>query len=454
MLSITIDRFTEFCRQYFYRIKQIFSLRKMYQILPPGLRQSLQNGETRWMIGLIVLGCLLRLVWAEDMVWKGDEIWMYQTARAVVDGQIPYPALGMYTSMGFLNPGLGVWCFIALAWVSKDPIAMVYWVMGSNIVAIGLFAAFVRRYIPQSERSIWFWGLTMLSVNPLAIHFSRTLWTNDILPFVGFFVFVGHWFRQTRSGAFTWGLIGTLIGQIHMSGFFWQGALVLVSLWKEKPWKGSFWKHQSKNSRQTRWGFWLLGTGIGIPSLVPWIAQMGGTAATVERPSWAEILTPNFPLHWLLSGWGLNLEYNLGEEFWRSFIQEPRILGIPSFGSAIALLLLAVSAIAALVRWWRDRDQVKPQFVITDYFWAGGVVMPLLLLLARVRVPAQYLIVLYPFIQIWAAWLERGRMRSLILICAAQLFLSICFLTFIHIHGGNSNWPYGLVYHLHPLQNP
>ena len=70
------------------------------------IRQSVQNPETRWIILFIVLGCLLRLVWAEDMKWKEDEIWMYQTARSVVQGRMPWPWLGMSNGVGFLNPGL------------------------------------------------------------------------------------------------------------------------------------------------------------------------------------------------------------------------------------------------------------------------------------------------------------------------------------------------------------
>ena len=225
------------------------SLNQMVSLRDRGfrsIRQSIQNPETRWIILFIVFGCLLRLLWAEDMKWKEDEIWMYQTARSVLEGRSPWPWLGMSNGVGFLNPGLSVWCFIALAWVSENPVTMVRWVMVSNIVAIVLFAEFIRRYVDESE---------------------------------------------TKS-------------------------------------------------------------------------------------------------------------------------------------------------------------------VLIDYFWAGGVIMPLLLLIARVRVPGHYLIVLYPFIQIWAAWLERGRGRSLILISTAQLFLSVCFLSFIHTNNGNSNWPHGLVYHLHPLQNP
>ena len=38
------------------------------------IRESVQNPETCWIILFIVFGCLLRLLWAEDMKWKEDEI--------------------------------------------------------------------------------------------------------------------------------------------------------------------------------------------------------------------------------------------------------------------------------------------------------------------------------------------------------------------------------------------
>ena len=77
------------------------------------IRESVQNPETCWIILFIIFGCLLRLLWAEDMKWKEDEIWMYRTARSVVEGRMHWPWLGMSNGVGFLNPGLSVWCFIA-----------------------------------------------------------------------------------------------------------------------------------------------------------------------------------------------------------------------------------------------------------------------------------------------------------------------------------------------------
>jgi hypothetical protein len=368
-----------------------------------------------WITLFILLGCGLRLIWPEDMKWKADEIWMYETARSVINHTTPWPSLGMGNGVGFLNPGLSVWIFIGLAAIAPDPVSMVQWVQVSNVLAIALWVGFIRRYVPQSEQEVWLWGMAIASVNPLAVHFSRAIWATDILPLVGFLVFVGHWWRDKRWGALTWGFVGTLIGQIHMSGFFWQGGLVIWTL--------------LKTQNHTRWRYWLLGTSLGIIPMLPWLAQMGGQAIGQVRPSWAEILTPNFHLHWLLMGWGLEVDYEFGAAFWR-------MTNAPAIFVALGL------AIGAIITIWRAPDRA----LVRDYFGAGAIVMPVLLLLARVRIPAHYLIVLFPFTQIWVAWLLRGRVKLLMLVCFAQLFLTVYFLGYVHIHGGIPDGNYGLTY--------
>ncbi|MBE9033038.1 hypothetical protein IQ266_25200 [filamentous cyanobacterium LEGE 11480] len=413
------------------------------------LRRAFRDPQNRWIALFILLGCGLRLIWAEDMKWKADEIWMYTTASGVIEGRIAWPWLGMGNGVGFPNPGLSVWSFIGLRWLATDPIEMVRWVQVSNIVAITLFIGFIRRYIPKPTQPIWLWGIAIASVNPLAVHFSRALWAQDILPIVGFLLFVGHWWRGTRWGALLWGLIGTLIGQIHMSGFFWQGSLVL-------------WVISGRQRRLTRWGWWVSGTALGLVPMLPWISKIATQAATSSRPSWAEILTPNFHLHWLLTSWGLNLEYEFGGVLWRSLLLMPTIAGRPTFGVAALLLFLAVSAIGAIVLYAKQRRNEPPltvptalppieQTPLNHYLWAGGVIMPILLLLARVRVPAHYLTILFPFTYIWVAWLLRGKPRWLISICIAQLLLTTIFLSYVHIHSGIPGGNYGFAYsHYHP----
>lgn len=113
------------------------------------------------MLGLLLLGSALRLVWAADMEWKADEIWMYETARNVADGTQPWPWLGMTSSTGLQNPGLSVWVFIALAYVAKTPVEMVRWVQWINILTLwGLFGFFGggcpnRRDRPGCGVSCW-----------------------------------------------------------------------------------------------------------------------------------------------------------------------------------------------------------------------------------------------------------------------------------------------------------
>lgn len=419
------------------------------QVFVTRWRSAFREPQQKWIALLILLGCLARLVWPADMKWQADEIWMYETARSIVDGTQPWPMLGMNNGVGFANPGLSIWCFVVLATIAPDPVSMVLLVALSNVLAILLFAGFVRRYVDRAMQSIWLWGLAFVSVNPLAVHFSRAIWATDILPLWGFGVFAGHWWRDRRWGAYAWGLIGTLIGQVHMSGFFWQGGLVLWTLLQES-------RSTKKTTIKTRWLFWLLGTIVGIIPMLPWIQQIAATAAVIDRPSWAELLTPNFHLHWLLSAWGLGIEYEYGAMFWRSLLLEPRIFGFPTFGIAIGHLALVFAAIGALIRWWlkrsatRDRRLVNPGRLI-DYWWAGAVIMPLLLLGARVRIPAHYLVVLFPFPAIWAAWLLSQRQRWLLLVGILQLCLTVFFLVNIHLNGGVPGHDYGLTYRMQAI---
>jgi hypothetical protein len=405
-------------------------------------RSAFRHPQQKWIAFFIFAGCLCRLVWPADMKWQADEIWMYETARAVADDWQAWPMLGMNNGVGFLNPGLSVWCFIALAKVTSDPVAMMVLIALSNVLAILLFAGFVRRYVRPSLQSIWLWGSAFVSVNPLAVNFSRAIWATDILPLWSFGVFVSHWWRDRRWGAYAWGLIGTLIGQVHMSGFLWQSGLVLWTIWHEG---------RGKAKQKTRWLFWLLGTIIGIIPLWPWLQQIANQVVTADRPSFAELLTPNFHLHWLLGAWGLGIEYEYTSEFWRSALFEPRIFGVPTFGVAIVHLALAVIAVGALIRWWLKRSATRRRHLIhpdraMNYWWAGGLVMPLLLLFVRVRVPAHYLVVLFPLPQAWAAWLLHDRQRLLISACILQLLITIFFLVDVHRNGGIANGDYGLTY--------
>ncbi len=391
----------------------------------------MQTRDRLWIFSFIAIGALLRLVWPGEMKWQGDEVWMHNHAIAIAQGEEPFPLLGMRNGVGIYNPGMGVWAFIGLAKIQINPVAMVQWVQWSNIAAIVLFTGFILRCLPLVEQSIWLWGMAIASVNPLAIIFSRAIWAQDLLPLFCTVAVMGHWGRRKFWGSFVWGWVGGLLGQIHMSGFFWQAALVVMTLWPggTKP--------------RTNWRGFAIGSFLAYLTLIPWLQQVAAQSLTAKRPAWAELLTPNFHLHWLTGSWGLNMEYELSSELWHSFLAEPRLQSFPTYGVAIALVTLLGLCLFSL---WKGFRQKTQPFSAMLYLKAGAIVMPILLFLAKVRIPAHYLIVLFPFPFIWVAWLNRGKSGYLVAIALCQLFLSATFLFYIHQHFGIIDGNYGLHY--------
>ena len=79
---------------------------------------------------------------------------------------------------------------------------------------------------PRADRLPWVWGVILLCVNPVSVVASRKIWLQNILAPFAMMTLFAFAARKSRAGAALWGLIGTLLGQIHMSGFFFQAALV------------------------------------------------------------------------------------------------------------------------------------------------------------------------------------------------------------------------------------
>jgi hypothetical protein len=394
--------------------------------------------------GAIGIGCLLRLIWPEDMTWQADEIWMFEHARAIVLGQAPFPPIGMLNSAGFANPGMSLWAFVPLAG-SADPIAMVRWVMMLNIGAIGAFLGFIRWGLPPAQQLTWLWGMAIASVNPMAILFSRKIWAQNILPPFGFLIFLGHQWRDRVWGAFLWGFVGAIVGQIHMIGFFWQPALLGWTLWTERL------SGRDSAPARTRWGSFAIGTGLGGLPLLPWVQYL---LAHGLNGGGKRHFAPEFYLQWLTTGWGLNLEHQMGKVFWREFLAEPRIGGLATYGMAIAHLLLALAGLATLIAWvtskaYRQQVRSVPGYApMRFYLMAGAIGMGLWLTGMGQRVPVYYLTMLFPLPYLWVAVICKANPRWLGAIIVLQLAISMTFLGFIHQQGGIADGTYGPAYRL------
>ena len=415
------------------------------------------NVQRGIIFGFITIGCLLRFLWAEDMEWKSDEIWMFKQARSVVLGQVSLPRVGMTNSAGFVNPGMSLWIFIPLAF-SPDPIHMVRWVMALNSGTIVAFVGFIRWHSPQKQQLTWLWGLAIASVNPMAILFSRKIWAQNILPPFCFLLFLGHQFRHRIWGAALWGLVGTIVGQIHMSGFFFQPILVGWTLWQERD-RARLGNYKSNLSTQTQWLSFTVASGLGLIPILPWVRVL--IEQGINRgPETARNFVPEFYLQWLTMGWGLNLEHQLDRVFWQVFLAEPRVFGVATYGMAMAHLFLVGSALYTLGRWVGSkyhRQQVRavPGYDgLRFYFTAGAIGMGLFLTGIGQRVPVYYLTMLFPLPYLWVVVMCESNSKWLSAIAATQLASSVTFLGFIHHQGGIPDGKYGTAYHLQHYVTP
>src|SRR5258708_10062796 len=87
---------------------------------------------------IIAGGIALRLVWVSDMEWKDDEIWMYTKAHEVAKSGT-FPAVGMSSGGGIVNPGISVGAFAVIALFTDDPLSMDRVVQILNVAALLCF---------------------------------------------------------------------------------------------------------------------------------------------------------------------------------------------------------------------------------------------------------------------------------------------------------------------------
>jgi len=454
----------------------------------PKLNHS--QSELLVIISFLLIGSFLRFLWAADMEWKGDEICMFEQAQQIANGDLRLNLeCTQRSSIPIPHPYLGVWFFAAIAKFSSDPIFMVRWVQGINVLTIWLFFGFIIWQIAKNHQRTWLWGLAIASVNPIAIILSRKIWIPDLLAPFCFLVFLGYWFRWTFWGCFLWGIAGILSAQIHMSGFFLIVGLLFWTIWHH---------YRQHNLQEIKWIGWLLGTFVGSLCLIPWLINILPTLGEhTDSINKSLNLFPRFYLQWLTASLGVNLSSLLWGVFWSDFIREPLIFGIPTYLMVPIHLFLAIIGIYPLYRWWKNRKRARRHQATTRAFFqsqqsdvganylsddlsakpklyslnalpsdslntnhnqrdselnlylkalafgVGGAFT-----LVRVNVHSHYIAIVFPFAYIWLAQLYQNRVKLLMAIVLAQLLISVTFLNFIHRTGGApfSQSGYGITY--------
>lgn len=420
---------------------------------------ALTRGWKLFLAFALVCGAALRLAWGLDIEYKGDERYMFeQTGRPLWSDRLP--PVGMPSGVGIPNPGFSVWVFTALRAVSQSdtPPDLARSVQLTNIVAIGVLLFVALRLVRHSERTAWLWAIAIVSVNPVAVLLQRKIWAQSILP-LACVALLACWLRRDRRfAAFGWGLIGALIGQIHMSGF-----LFAASLWL---WTLVFGAHL-RDPRDPNWKAWGAGTAAGIVPLIPWARVMLSNEPGAPWSAIQQLLQPLSLLHfwwfWITDSLGLGLTSSLGNMEFGRFFRSPYLNGYPTFLIALVHIQLATLAVVIGIRALRSHrvtslswKQVlagngsETSFLILSAFWGYG----LLLTLAGIGLYRHYLVITFPLEWIGLAFVtqtfKRDEDEVLGVIWVCQLLLSIAFLWYIHVHHGAATGDYGVAYGSQP----
>jgi hypothetical protein len=405
------------------------------------------------LVAAVVLGAGLRLVWVEDMEYKGDEQWTYQEVQRAREAGV-LPRLGMRASVGIPNPGMSLWVFIALGMLFdiEEPTDLCRAVMLLNVAALGLLVGFALAVVAAAEREPWLWAVALYAVNPLSVLVHRKIWAPSVLPWFVVVTLIGWWYRRRFGGAFLWGLVGAVLGQIHMSGFFFGAGMAAWALLFDR--------------QGVSWRGWLLGSAVGALGLLPWLHHLGsdGGGPVMGPRSLANVWQLRFWHHLVTDPLGLGLDDALADEF-VAFLTYPKVAGHPTYLGGLMHLVIVGAAVWLVVRSARPLrpalhrlagavlNRTSPTALTQNAaLWPYGI----LLTAAALPVYRHYTVLVYPFeILAWCrlalaasggpSSLPRFGRSLLAVLCVAELLVSATFLWYIHVtevYSGDYGIPY------------
>jgi hypothetical protein len=412
-----------------------------------------------WLIGLAVgVGALLRLSFPNDIEYKGDEQFSFKKIEAVGKTE-PWPRVGDRSGAGGApHVATSLWIFVGLGKLFSigTPPGLARAVQVINVGALVGMALFAAGLADSSERKTWLWGTALAAVNPLGVLLQRKIWIQSILPPFCLVALAGWWRRDRRVGAFAWGAGGALLGQIHLSGFFFAAALLGWTVLFQHRIEGS-----SVTNRTTRWGFWFAGSACAGVLMLPWIRHV------LSSPNPA---TPGTSLgnivDSMLSGYGywlegdpvgMGLRYSISNWGVSALWRYPYVLGRPTHG--IGLVTFALAALGfwlilkAVMDVW-ENGAWKNALIGTASPTAFLIGMTLFAYIPLISLPGvmhrHYMVVTYPVPWLWVAWLALRHQarpdRILAFIFVGQAVISAAFLYFIHVNGGMPGADYGVSY--------
>ena len=394
-------------------------------------------------IAALAVGLVLCVVLPSVIVYLHDEDWTVQHVNAARDGGA-WASLGMPSSRGIRNAGMSVWAFIVLGIVSgaRTPEGLTRAVALLAIVAHALLLVIPLRLVrDEQERRAWLWAIVLTCTNPILVFLERKIWAQSILPIFDVVLLVAFFKRDTRVGAFVWGVVGAVVGQIHMAGFFFAPALAL--------WTRLF----GPKEKRVPWLYWIGGSVLGAAPAMGWLAYLAS-----ERPS-ANAGNPllrfrlEFYQYFFSDPTALASSYVVGDDLPRA-LRYPYLGSTPTYAVLVAHVALAVATLAIVVglgRWLlrasregtaREAlraivvgDASDTQLLLGAVLVAMGIAMTL----PSIPIHRHYMLAVFPLPFVWtalaAAKSARGE-RWLLTLFGGGLVESIGLLAFLHAEGG------------------
>jgi hypothetical protein len=387
------------------------------------------------------------------MEYKEDERYNYTQSQAI-GNTTPWPAYGMASGVYIVNPGMSIWVFAALAKVTgaKTPTQLDRAVQLFALAGMSLLLVFAFYFLESGEREPWLWTFALANVNPFSVFYQRKLWPEPFLPVFSMLMLMGWWKREKRWGAFVWGLIGALIGQVHMSGFFLAFGFLVWTFIFSTP----------EKRKSTRWGFWFFGSILGALPLLPWLGYLLAhpTHTGVEK-GWNEAVQLKYWVYWMTDVFGIHFGTVLGayagDHFWQQiadFIRYPIIAGRATY-----VVLAAHLGVLAVIGWTafsfarnlkttalgfvREQKSNSTALGQNAAFWIPGLLMTGM----NLQIRRYYLQVVFPWDFLWLSRIAlknplSGR-KWLAFLWILQLVISVCFVHYIHVNHGSPKGDYG-----------
>lgn len=397
------------------------------------------SGSTIALLGFLLLfAVVVRFAHGDEIEFKHDQaetMWYIERFRT---GEYSWPWIGQHASSGLRHPAFGIWLYLVpgLAFGLDSPVEVARITQIFAVLALGLLLWFALFRVKASERPFWLWTYAIACVNPLGLLLERKIWHPSLLPFFVMLMISAWWVRERRwSGAFLWGLVGALIGQIHMGGFYFALTLIAWTFFLDKRRKSIPWKH------------WFAGSCIGALPLLPWLWWVAMDSHTSQPLDFKlhRLFMFRYWTYWIRNGFGWNSKYPLGREV-DMFYSWPLVGGKPTYLIGLAhLVLVALTAylVYLLGRWlWQNRGKIiakvtahesDTRFLLNAAFVGCGVFVTLSIL----NVTRYFHIVMYPLPYLFLAYvfLKKSKWPRQVLatIVVSQMFISGWFIRYIHV---------------------